>query len=60
MTEREFDRQAREQALRLQRFFLAQLIYCITYVVIGVTWATGAYIGSLGVALSHYVIGIAT
>lgn len=60
MTEREFDRQTRDQALRLQRFFLAQLIYGITYVVIAVTWATGAYLGSLGMALSHYVLGVAT
>src|SRR5690554_3171311 len=60
MIEREFDRQARDQALRLQRFFLAQWVYGITYVVIAVTWATGAYIGSLGMALSHYGFGVAT
>ncbi|EZQ19285.1 hypothetical protein CF98_02100 [Halopseudomonas bauzanensis] len=60
MIEREFDRQARDQALRLQRFFLAQWVYGITYVVIAVTWATGAYIGSLGMALSHYGLGVAT
>lgn len=60
MTERDFDRQARDQALRLQRFYLAQLIYGITYVVIAVTWATGAYIGSSAMAISHYVFGVAT
>ena len=60
MTEQEHERQARFQALRLQRFYLAQSIYMITYVVIAVTWATGNYLGSNAMAFSHYALGFAT
>lgn len=54
------DSQARFQALRLQRFYLAQTTYLIAYVVIGVTWATGQYLGTNTMALSHFVLGLAT
>ena len=60
MTESERDRQARFQALRLQRFYLAQSTYMIAYVVITVTWATGAYLGSNAMALSHFALGLLT
>lgn len=60
MTESERDRQARFQALRLQRFYLAQSTYMIAYVVITVTWATGAYLGSDAMALSHFALGLLT
>ncbi|MFA5678948.1 MAG: GGDEF domain-containing protein [Pseudomonas sp.] len=60
MTELERDRQARFQALRLQRFYLAQSTYLIAYVVIAVTWATGQYLGSNVMALSHYALGFLT
>ena len=60
MTEKDFDQQARFQALRLQRFYLAQLIYGICYIVIATTWATGTYIGSNAMALSHYLLGFGT
>ena len=54
------DSQARFQALRLQRFYLAQTTYCIAYVVISVTWATGQYLGTNAMALSHFVLGLVT
>ena len=57
MTEPERDQQARFQALRLQRFYLAQSTYMIAYVVIAGTWATGNYLGSNAMALSHYAFG---
>lgn len=60
MTEMDFDRQARFQALRLQRFYLAQLIYGICYLVIATTWATGTYMGSNAMAMSHYLLGFGT
>lgn len=49
---------ARQQSLRLQRFYLAQLNYLITYIVIAVSWFTGQYPAAAGYALSHIVIGI--
>ncbi|WP_256582183.1 GGDEF domain-containing protein [Pseudomonas sp. MYb185] len=60
MTDTDFEQQARFQALRLQRFYLAQTTYLIAYVVIAVAWATGSYIGSNAMALSHYLIGFVT
>ncbi len=60
MTDTDFDQQARFQALRLQRFYLAQTTYLIAYVVIAVAWATGSYIGSNAMMLSHYLIGLIT
>lgn len=60
MTEPERDQQARFQALRLQRFYLAQSTYMIAYVVIAGTWATGNYLGSNAMALSHYALGFVT
>ena len=60
MTEPERDQQARFQALRLQRFYLAQFTYLIAYVVIAGTWATGNYLGSNLMALSHYALGFVT
>ena len=48
------------QALRLQRFFLAQINYLITYLVIGVAWAAGHYDGSPWMALSHVLLGLCT
>ena len=54
------DSQARFQALRLQRFYLAQATYLITYIVIGVTWATGQYLGNNLLALSHFALGLVT
>src|SRR5690606_13182280 len=52
--------QDRFQALRLQRFYLAQSTYMIAYVVIAVTWATGHYLRSNTMALSHYALGFLT
>ncbi|SDR95296.1 diguanylate cyclase (GGDEF) domain-containing protein [Halopseudomonas litoralis] len=57
MIEMDVNRQARYQALRLQRFYLAQLIYGISYLIIAVTWATGSYTGSNAMAMSHYLLG---
>lgn len=54
------DNQVRFQALRLQRFYLAQTTYLITYIVIGVTWATGQYLGNNLMALSHFALGLVT
>ena len=48
------------QALRLQRFYLAQSSYLIAYIVLTVTLATGSYMGSNAFALSHYLLGFAT
>lgn len=48
------DRQRRFQKLRLQRFYLAQLSYFISYIVIAVTWVTGSYMGGNAYALSNY------
>lgn len=58
--EPEHDQQARYQALRLQRFYLAQTTYMIAYTVIAVTWATGNYLGSNAMAFSHYALGFVT
>ncbi|GAA6130649.1 GGDEF domain-containing protein [Halopseudomonas sabulinigri] len=48
------------QALRLQRFYLAQINYLITYVVIGVAWAAGQYDASAWMATTHVLLGILT
>ncbi|GGC98502.1 GGDEF domain-containing protein [Halopseudomonas salina] len=45
------------QALRLQRFYLAQLSYAITYVVIGAAWLAGQYNASGAMAASHVLLG---
>ena len=58
MTNPESVQQARHQALRLQRFYLAQLSYLISYVVIAATWATGNYLGSNAMMLSHFILGL--
>lgn len=60
MNDSERKQQDRFQALRLQRFYLAQSTYMIAYVVIAVTWATGHYLGSNAMALSHYALGFIT
>lgn len=49
---------AKFQALRLQRFYLAQLNYAITYVVIGAAWLAGQYNASVIMAASHVLLGI--
>lgn len=46
------------QALRLQRFYLAQLNYAITYAVIGAAWLVGQYNASGAMAASHVILGI--
>ncbi len=46
------------QALRLQRFYLAQLNYAITYVVIGAAWLVGQYNASGAMAASHVMLGV--
>jgi len=48
------------QALRLQRFYLAQINYLITYVVIGVAWVTEQYDASAWMAITHVLLGLAT
>jgi len=48
---------AKFQALRLQRFYLAQLNYAITYVVIGAAWLVGQYNASAIMAASHVLLG---
>ena len=58
MTNPESVQQARHQALRLQRFYLAQFTYLISYVVIAATWATGNYLGSNAMMLSHFFLGL--
>ncbi|WP_339845045.1 GGDEF domain-containing protein [uncultured Halopseudomonas sp.] len=49
---------AKFQALRLQRFYLAQLNYAITYVVIGAAWLAGQYNASATMAASHVLLGV--
>ncbi len=51
---------AKFQALRLQRFYLAQINYLITYLVIGVAWAVGHYQGSAWLVFSHILLGLGT
>ncbi|MEE3157610.1 MAG: GGDEF domain-containing protein [Pseudomonadota bacterium] len=51
---------AKFQALRLQRFYLAQVNYLITYLVISVAWAVGHYQGSAWLMLSHILLGMGT
>ena len=58
--EQQHDQQARFQALRLQRFYLAQFTYLIAYTVIAVTWTMGNYLGCNAMALSHYLLGFVT
>lgn len=48
------------QRLRLQRFYLAQLNYLITYIVIGVAWFVEQYQGSIWLMLSHIGLGLGT
>jgi len=48
------------QALRLQRFYLAQINYLITYVVIGVAWAAGHYDSTAWMASIHILLGVVT
>ena len=60
MTELQDANSDKFQALRLQRFYLAQVNYLITYLVIGVAWAAGQYDGSAWMATSHVMLGIAT
>lgn len=52
------DNVAKFQALRLQRFYLAQLNYAIVYVVIGAAWLVGQYNASAAMAVSHIVLGV--
>lgn len=51
---------AKFQTLRLQRFYLAQLNYLITYVVICVAWISGHYDGSGWLVFSHIGLGVST
>ncbi|HCA22969.1 MAG TPA: hypothetical protein DEP32_02285, partial [Pseudomonas sp.] len=51
---------AKFQTLRLQRFYLAQVNYLITYLVISVAWAVGHYQGSAWLMLSHILLGVGT
>lgn len=53
------DNTAKFQAIRLQRFYLAQLNYLITYVVIGAAWLAGQYNASATMAASHVALGVA-
>ncbi|UAW99311.1 GGDEF domain-containing protein [Halopseudomonas nanhaiensis] len=53
-------RESRNQALRLQRFYLAQVSYLITYSVIAVAWLVDQYNGQLWHAASHVVLGVVT
>ncbi len=57
MTNPESVQLARHQALRLQRFYLAQFTYLIAYAVIALTWAMGNYLGNNAMALSHFALG---
>lgn len=57
MTKPDCPQQARHQALRLQRFYLAQFSYLISYVVIAATWTSGNYLGSNTMTLSHFILG---
>lgn len=49
--------QKRFQALRLQRFYLAQTNYAISYVLIVLAWLAGLYAGNLTMMLSHFALG---
>lgn len=49
---------AKFQTLRLQRFYLAQLNYAITYAVIGAAWLVGQYNASGAMAASHVMLGV--
>ena len=53
-------KESRNQALRLQRFYLAQVSYLISYSVIAVAWLVDEYNGQLWHALSHVVLGVVT
>ncbi|PCC97492.1 sensor domain-containing diguanylate cyclase [Halopseudomonas pelagia] len=57
MTDKD-DNTAKFQAIRLQRFYLAQLNYLITYVVIGAAWMAGQYNASAPQAASHVILGV--
>ena len=46
------------QRLRLQRFYLAQISYFITYVVIALAWAADQYVAGPYMAASHIALGI--
>lgn len=53
------DREAKAQALRLQRFYLAQTNYLIAYVLVVVAWLSGEYTGNSVTFVSHFVVAIA-
>jgi diguanylate cyclase len=46
------------QKLRLQRFYLAQISYLITYVIIALCWFAGQYSASAVVAASHVALAL--
>lgn len=48
------------QKLRLQRFYLAQISYLITYVIIGLAWLAGQYSASALLAISHVTVALLT
>ncbi len=48
------------QKLRLQRFYLAQLSYLITYVVIALAWVAGQYSAGAAMAVSHVAAALVT
>lgn len=60
MAEMQDAQNAKFQKLRLQRFYLAQLNYLITYIVISVAWFAGQYQGSIWLMLSHIGLGLGT
>ena len=53
-------KESKQQTLRLQRFYLGQINYLISYSVIVVAWLVGQYDGTLLAAASHVLLGIFT
>lgn len=53
------NKDAKAQALRLQRFYLAQTNYGIAYVLVALAWLSGEYTGNGMTFASHFVIAIA-
>ena len=54
------NRDAKAQALRLQRFYLAQMNYLIGYILISVAWVSGEYVGNSLTLITHFILGIGT
>ena len=49
-------KESKQQTLRLQRFYLAQINYLISYSVIVVAWLVGQYDGTLSVSYTHLTL----